>query len=410
MRFPSKFQKTVSRKSRIPYTDCMVRFALILALLFSMLPLAEGQWALQQSPTTADLRAIDNIGNGIAWASGTNGAILRTTDSGANWQLCTVPPGADHFDFRAIQAFDAETAFVMSSGKGDLSRLYKTSDGCRTWTLFFTNPDADGSFDSLRATYRRSVKNPLLMLLGDPVQGQFRLWTVKPFAASGKSISDRVRLNEAMKGETISSASNSSLFVIIKEYFLFGTGGPEGARIIRRDSDGEYPAGTAYSDVPIGGETSTSGVSSIAVGTVRGSTLHWWWRPSIHNDEQFLTQKAVAVGGDYRKPDDASDIAAYCDGIDSVWKGMVWHAALTQPHGYRSAVAYDSTHSAWITVGPNGTDVSFDDGKNWKALHPDPAFHEEANADKDWNALSLPFAVGPSGRIGLLRDSAVATK
>ena len=67
----------------------MVRFALILALLFSMLPCAPAQWTLQPSPTTADLRGIDNVGNGIAWASGTHGTILRTTDDGRNWRPLT---------------------------------------------------------------------------------------------------------------------------------------------------------------------------------------------------------------------------------------------------------------------------------------------------------------------------------
>jgi hypothetical protein len=29
-----------------------------------------------------------------------------------------------------------------------------------------------------------------------------------------------------------------------------------------------------------------------------------------------------------------------------------------KPHGYRSAVAYDTAHKTWITVGPKGTDIS----------------------------------------------------
>ena len=79
----------------------------------------------------------------------------------------------------------------------------------------------------------------------------------------------------------------------------------------------------------------------------------------------------------------------------------------TPPHGYRSAVAYDPTTKTWITVGPNGTDISTDDGKNWRALHPDPALHEAPDADRNWNALSLPFVVGPHGRIGKLDEAAL---
>ena len=56
----------------------------------------------------------------------------------------------------------------MSIGKGDQSRLYKTTDGCQSWTLLFTNPDPDGFFDALRFRNRESG-----WLLGDPVDGRF---------------------------------------------------------------------------------------------------------------------------------------------------------------------------------------------------------------------------------------------
>jgi photosystem II stability/assembly factor-like uncharacterized protein len=110
------------------------------------------------------LRGIDSVGKGIAWASGTNGTVLRTEDGGYLWQKCTVPPGAEKLDFRGIQAFDENTAIVMSSGKGDLSRLYKTTDGCQSWKLVFTNPDKDGFWDALEFLDAKHG-----YLLGDPV-------------------------------------------------------------------------------------------------------------------------------------------------------------------------------------------------------------------------------------------------
>ena len=82
--------------------------------------------------------------------------------------------------------------------------------------------------------------------------------------------------------------------------------------------------------------------------------------------------------------------------------GQHWHRRYqTPPHGYRSSVAYDPTQKLWITVGPNGTDISRDDGKNWTPLKP--SGYDPPDADKNWNALSLPFVVGPHGRIGRLR-------
>jgi hypothetical protein len=85
-------------------------------------------------------------------------------------------------------------------------------------------------------------------------------------------------------------------------------------------------------------------------------------------------------------------------------------AAETMPHGYRSAVAWDAGANEWITVGPNGTDISTDDGKNWRALQPDVGRGEAADADRNWNALSLPFVVGPKGRIGKRAEGSGARK
>jgi photosystem II stability/assembly factor-like uncharacterized protein len=133
----------------------------------------QAQWTLQTSNTTSDLRGIANVGNGIAWASGTDGTVLRTEDGGYLWQRCTTPPGADKLDFRGIQAFDANTAIVMSSGKGDLSRLYKTTDACQTWKLLFTNPDKEGFFDALQAD---RVHAEEAYILGDSVDSSLRIW------------------------------------------------------------------------------------------------------------------------------------------------------------------------------------------------------------------------------------------
>lgn len=98
----------------------MLSFEMPRTLLLAATLLAtscSAQWQLQDAHTTADLRGIDNVGGGVAWASGTDGTILRTEDAGFVWQLCAKPPGGEHLDFRAIQAFDNNTAIVMSSGK-----------------------------------------------------------------------------------------------------------------------------------------------------------------------------------------------------------------------------------------------------------------------------------------------------
>jgi hypothetical protein len=74
--------------------------------------------------------------------------------------------------------------------------------------------------------------------------------------------------------------------------------------------------------------------------------------------------------------------------------GLHWLALKRAPHGFRSAVAYEEGTKSWIAVGPNGTDVSHDDGRTWVSLKPTTG--EQADADTNWNALSLPFVVGPN--------------
>jgi hypothetical protein len=99
-----------------------------------------------------------------------------------------------------------------------------------------------------------------------------------------------------------------------------------------------------------------------------------------------LIQHGIAVGGDYKKPNESQGTAAHTsDG------GKTWIAATKPPHGYRSAVAWDEKEKVWIAAGTNGSDVSFDDGKTWQPLD-----------NGNWNALSLPWVVGPDGRIAKL--------
>jgi len=369
-----------------------MRYALILGVLFAATA-ANAQWEIQSAPTTADLRGIDNVGKGIAWASGSGGTVLRTTDDGAHWQLCPTPPGAEKLDFRGIQAFDANTAIVMSTGKGPLSRLYKTTDACQTWTLLFTNPNSDGSWDAMR--FRTSSDG---YVLGDPVDGHFTFGSPQDWTSTTdwKLQGDQYTQASlaAMDGVHAFAVSNSSLALSQKDIhpdpkpeMWFGTSGPGGALLyyfVDKYSDvnpDDELADWHKVSVPLAGDDASSGVFSIA----------------FKNDAI-----GVAVGGNSLKPDDSTGTAA-----SSTDMGKTWDLAQTPPHGFRTAVAYDAASNAWITLGPNGTDISTDDGRNWRALRPNPALHEPADAGRDWNALSLPFVVGPHGRIGKLRTGAL---
>ncbi len=358
-------------------------FALLPVLLAT--PLVDAQWRLEDSGSGADLRGIDNIGEGVAWASGSNGTVLRTLDMGKTWGHCTTPPNAEKLDFRGIQAFDKDTALVMSSGKGDLSRLYKTTDGCKTWKLVFSDPDETGFFDAIRR-----VTEKQLFVLGDPVSGKFSMFTSRD-AGSTWFIADDPGL-EAPAGAGAFAASNSS-FTSFGTHLAFGSGGPQAA-VYRMLPHCDAKTGVCNLSwqafpTPLAHGEAAAGVFSLAGHLAAGAS----GKTSV---------VIVAVGGNYEKPADPTGTAAF-----STNDGATWTVAPTLPHGYRSAVAYDPKTNTWITVGPNGTDLSADDGRNWRPLKPDPAANDSPDADQHWNALSLPFVVGPHGRIGLLRPDAL---
>ena len=346
------------------------------------------QWQMEDSHTTADLRGVDSVGGGVAWASGTNGTVLRTEDGGYLWQACSIPPGAEHLDFRGIQAFDANTAIVMSSGQGDLSRLYKTTDGCQTWKLLFTNPDKDGFWDAVTADKKSGL------VVGDPVGGRFAM-----FASIDGGLEKWERFGELSnfkhfrfeptpyEGEELFAASNSSAKGLPEAGVVFATGGPKGAFFA-------YGIWTEFKGYPL------AGFAKLPLPLAKGMSAGAFSFACAEKKPFRSTLRCVTVGGDYLLPDSPYGTAAYSDDVDD--PGKRWRASKTLPHGYRSAVAYAASSKTWITVGPNGTDISTDDGRSWRAMHPDPALLEAPDADRSWNALSLPFVVGPYGRIGKL--------
>jgi photosystem II stability/assembly factor-like uncharacterized protein len=391
--------KPRSRKWRayIPASLCIAIF------LLSTRPLSTQQtsstttspWELQNSTTKAGLRGIHAVGNGVAWASGANGTILRTEDGGYMWQSCAMPPAAEKLDFRGIWAWDANTAVVMSSGPGDLSRLYKTTDGCSNWKLLFTNPDAgagQGFWDALLfldKDHGMVVGDPAHGNMENPVEGGYFTFRIRVTHDGGNKwvpVTDPEMESpgknlQPLAAESLFAASNSAIATASDRMWI----GTSRGRVLQRkfsvmEFQAAYCAGRVdpssgecgipwtdwqISQTPLASGTDSSGVFSLA------------FRDQNHG---------IAVGGDYKKPNESNGTAAYTnDG------GKTWTAATKPPHGYRSAVAWDATDKAWITVGTNGSDVSYDDGKTWQYLD-----------SENWNALSLPWVVGPEGRIAKL--------
>jgi photosystem II stability/assembly factor-like uncharacterized protein len=334
----------------------------LLLLLFSCVPVKAQWWKVQTSGIDTNLRGVSAVwmqdAKGapipVVWASGSNGVILKSLDEGKTWQRLHVA-GGEALDFRSIQAFNANTAYAMSSGEGEKSRIYKTTDGGETWKLQYT--DKRKAF-FLDAVYCISEKT--CGALGDPIDGKFVLLTTTNGEQWNPLPSEN--LPAALPGEGAFAASGTSL-IYGGEYIAFGAGGARAARFFHSPDRGQT---WTITDTPIASGTPSSGIYSIASGD---------------------DHKILVVGGDYKEPNKPYRVAAY-----SLDEGKTWKLAAQQPGGYRSAIAHIDD-GRWVAVGPNGEDVTNDYGVRWK--HTD-SLNLNAVAIMDiWTG----WAVGPNGTI-----------
>lgn len=335
-----------------------------LAFLFAALAMAvQAQWIKQSVNTTASFRGLSVVSEKIVWASGTGGTVIKTIDGGKTWKVITVP-GAEKLDFRDIEAFDADTAYVLSIGNGESSRIYKTIDGGATWKLQFTNKNEKAFFDAI-ACWSRTF----CLAMSDPVNGRFLILSTVDGGSIWKVDSKHSGVPESIEGEAAFAASGTCIIAIAPSPgFLIATGG-NAARVLRgtRRTDGGI-SWRAY-ETPITHGTSGSGIFSIAMSDAKNG---------------------VIVGGNYEKPDGAKDNLAFTtDG------GATWQVG-TGLTGYRSGVAYIDKQTL-VAVGTNGTDMSGDGGETWKK-----------SGDENLNAVAAKgrkavWAVGPKGLVVKLK-------
>lgn len=313
------------------------------------------QWLPQSSGTTARLRGVSAVSATVAWASGNNGVYLKTTDGGANWVGATVP-GAEALDFRDVDAFDAGTAYLLSIGEGDRSRIYKTNDGGKRWQLQFTNRNPKAFFDAM-AFWDASRG----VAVSDSVDGRFVIIKTADGGANWKEIPPE-KLPPALANEGAFAASGTCVVTQGRNNVWIGT---TAARVLRSTDGGET---WQVATTPIPSGRPSAGIFSIAFKDARNG---------------------VIVGGDYKQEGEARDnIAITSDG------GRTWKLVKGPlPGGFRSGVAYAPGASMLVTVGPLGSDYSLDGGASWAPIGG-AGYHAISFAQS-----GAGWAVGEGGRI-----------
>src|SRR5260370_13627646 len=210
----------------------------------------------------------------IVWASGSNGVILRSVNDGKTWKQLAVA-GGEGLDFRDIEAFDADVAYVLSSGEGDKSRIYKTIDGGKRRKLEYCDRRAGFFLDSLACS-----SSTHCVALSDPVGGKFLVLNTDDGEHWSELPGDG--MPAALPQEGAFAASGTAI-ALCEGGIYFGTGGPK-ARIFHSADSGRS---CRVLGTPIPSGNASSGIFSIACD---GSTL-------------------AAVWGEYNEPDRADPAA-----------------------------------------------------------------------------------------------------
>jgi photosystem II stability/assembly factor-like uncharacterized protein len=330
----------------------------LLLLLFTSV--AYAQWEDQQSGTAVRLRGVSAVNQSIAWASGDKGTYARTVDGGKVWTSAHVPDSED-LDFRDVDAFSADVAYLLSIGEGEKSRIYKTTDGGLHWTLQFKNSRPTAFFDAM--AFWDSNHG---IAVSDPVDGRFLIITTADGGATWKEMPPE-GMPLALAGEGAFAASGTCITVQGKRNVWFGTGGPGGARVFRSVDGGRSWSVAATSMTA----SKSAGIFSLLFSDAR---------------------HGVVVGGDYANEREVGNNAAWTnDG------GRTWRLVETKrPNGYRSAVALvpGTKGRSLIAVGPTGSDFSASGGKSWRILDAE-GFHSMSFAQNS----KAGWAVGERGRI-----------
>jgi photosystem II stability/assembly factor-like uncharacterized protein len=348
--------------------------ALFTAFLFAAPQTPESK--LLTSGVDSSLRGLSSSLDGkTLYATGSNGTILRSPDAGKTWTHLHIDNAATQ-DFRGVQSFGANIAYVFSVGNDNKSHIYKTSDAGKTWRTQYSDPRPAFFLDALTCRTER-----ICFAISDPIDGKFPILHTE----DGEHWTELSQASEpsALPTEGLFAASNSSLILCgpNKSDILFATGGPA-ARVFHSADNAKT---WTVAKTPILSGNPSAGIFSLAC---NGRTV-------------------VAVGGDYRDPTLAKSVAAYSTDL-----GATWHLPDLAPTGYRSAVKPVATarlvaapqpsviagrtpraSQTWIAVGPDGADISTDNAAIWTPL-----------SRENFNAI-LPIApnrvliAGPKGSI-----------
>jgi photosystem II stability/assembly factor-like uncharacterized protein len=264
-----------------------------------------------------------------------------------------------------VYAVDADTAYLLSSGPGDMSRIYKTTDAGRNWTLQFTSEVALAFYSCMDfwdaatgVAFSDAVDGRLIVIR--TTDGGTN-WVTMP--------SDGIPPARGSEGGF--AASGTCLVTHGENTASIGSGAGDTARFITTRDQGVTWSAV---ETPMVSGSSSSGIFSVV------------FRDDMHG---------VALGGDL------ADTAGYTQNVIATADGgatwtvggrMVFPGAV-----YGASYVPGTNGGTLVAVGPQGAAYSLDDGSNWAGL--DTLSYWAVG----FAGPTAGWAVGPGGRITKIR-------
>ncbi len=335
-----------------------MKYLSFLLLLISLTTIAQSlRWQNIPPRTDASFRGLSVVDDSIAWVSGSKGWVGRSLTAGRTWAFVQVK-GYEKCDFRSLYALDSVRAVIANAGSPAF--VLRTEDGGKTWTKVYEDRDTTAFFDGIDFP---NTKHGIIY--GDPKGGVMEVLRSDNFGKTWRQLPNRPQLAE---GEASFAASGTTIRWVPGGRIMIATGGKVSRLWISRNGGkGWLPVST-----PIIQGKSTTGIFSVV------------WNGK---------RKMIIVGGDYRDDTLKKDHVFYTRN-----GGRRWKAPTRPTRGYRECVNFVD-ESTLVAIGPTGTDISFDGGKNWYPENDEKQFHVIKKADQG----NLVIAAGGGGRIAIVK-------
>lgn len=303
----------------------------------------------------------------VAWAGCTGGKVFRTIDAGATWTVDSVRDAAA-LDFRGITAFDANTAVAVSAGPAERgqARIYRTTDGARTWTLAWSDTTKGIFLDGVAFWDAQHG-----FTFSDPVDGRFVILTTSDGGKSWARVPPSA-IPATLPGEAAFAASNTQIAVQGTSNAWIATGGGAEARVFRTTDRGRTWS-VASTGMP-------GGPSSGLFGIAFADATH-----------------GLAIGGDYRNERGITSFAVRTSDGGATWVP----AGVRRPDGTTSGVVHvpGSAPPLFVAVGQTGVAYTRDFGASWIPVDTVTSY------GVGFVSASVGYVAGPRGRAGVLTQT-----